>query len=96
MATFITTLRFTDKGIAGIKDTCKRSAAFNKASKKMNIKVLNVYWTLGTFDGVLIFEAPDDQTATAAMLGLGAGDNVHTSTVRAFNAAEMEKIVARL
>jgi hypothetical protein len=42
-----------------------------------------------------LLEAPDDEAATAAILHLGAMGNVHTSTCRAFTAAEMEKIVAK-
>jgi uncharacterized protein with GYD domain len=43
---------------------------------------------------LLILEAPDDETAAAAVLHLGAMGNVHTTTVRAFTAAEMDKTVA--
>jgi uncharacterized protein with GYD domain len=38
----------------------------NKLGEKMlkeNIKVLGNYWTLGRFDGVLIFEAPTEKDA---------------------------------
>ncbi len=94
MATYISTVKFTEKGIGAIKDTTKRSATFDKAVQKLGVKVLGNYWTLGPFDGVIIFDAPDDKAATAAMLSLSKGGNVQTSTSRAFNAAEMEKIVA--
>jgi uncharacterized protein with GYD domain len=40
-----------------------------------------------------VFDAADDKAATAAMLNLAARGNVHTSTSRAFNESEMEKIV---
>ena len=60
----------------------------------MGVKVTNVFWTLGVFDGVLIFEAADEETATAAILHLGSLGNVQTQTARAFSAAEMEKILA--
>jgi uncharacterized protein with GYD domain len=53
------------------------------------------FWTLGAFDGVLIFEAADEETATAAVLQLGSLGNVQTQTGRAFNTAEMEKILAQ-
>lgn len=96
MATFITTIKFTQQGVKGIDETTKRSAAFKAAAKKLGVKVTAVYWTLGDHDGVMISEAPDDETATAAMLHLGAMGNVHTSTVRAFTAAEMDKIVAKV
>ncbi len=45
--------------------------------------------------GVLIFQAPDDETAATLLLHLGAAGNVHTTTVRAFTAAEMDTILAK-
>jgi uncharacterized protein with GYD domain len=94
MATFITTIKFTPQGVTTSQDTCKRAASFKAAAKKMGVKVTDQLWTLGPFDGVIIFEAPDDQTATALMLQLAAQGNVRTQTTRAFTAAEMDKILA--
>jgi uncharacterized protein with GYD domain len=96
MATFITTTRFTQKGLQGIRETGKRSAAFKAAAKKLGVKVTGVYWTLGAFDSLIIFDAPDEETATAAMLSLAAEGNVTTTTARAFAAGEIEKIVGML
>ena len=96
MATFITTIKFTQQGVKGIDDTTKRAAAFKAAAKKLGAKVTDIYWTMGDYDGLLIFEAPDDETATTALLHLGAAGNVHTTTVRAFTAAEMDKIIAKV
>ncbi|HVS33971.1 MAG TPA: GYD domain-containing protein [Gemmataceae bacterium] len=94
MATFIATVRFTAKGLAEIQDTCKRAAAFKATARKLGAKITNTYWTVGRFDGVLIFEAPDDETASAAMVHLAAQGRVQTQTARAFTAAEMEKVLA--
>ena len=96
MPTFISTVKFSEKGIQEIRETVKRAAAFKSAAKKLGVKITGNYWTLGPFDGVIIFEAPDDETATAAMLNLSARGNVQTSTARAFEAAAMEKIVGML
>src|SRR5207248_9951527 len=96
MATFITTMHFTEQGIKGVRDTCDRAAAFKATAKKMGIKVTGIYWTLGAFDGLIVLEAPDEQTATAALLQLGSLGNLRTQTVRAFDAAEMQKIIGRL
>jgi uncharacterized protein with GYD domain len=96
MATFITNIKFTQQGVKDIDHTTKRSAAIKVAAKKMGVKVKEVYWTLGDHDGVLIFEAADDETATTLLLHLGAMGNVHTSTCRAFTAAEMDKILAKV
>jgi uncharacterized protein with GYD domain len=96
MATFITTVKFTDQGEKNIQETTKRAASFKATAKKMGVKVVGQYWTLGQFDGLLIYEAPDDETATALMLYLGSLDNVHTSTGRAFVASEMEKVLGMI
>jgi uncharacterized protein with GYD domain len=96
MATFITTIRFTQQGLANIQDTTKRAAAFRSAARKMGCKVKETYWTLGPFDGVLVFEADDDEAATAAMLHLASLGNVQTQTARAFTAGEMEKVLAMM
>ena len=95
MATFITTIKFTQQGIKDIDHTTKRAAAFKKSAKKMGVKVKDMYWTLGDCDGVIVLEAQDDETATAALLHLGTQGNVHTTTCRAFTAAEMDTILAK-
>src|SRR4051794_39723861 len=56
MATFITTIKFTQQGIKGIDETTKRAAALKSAGKKLGVKVTDIYWTLGDHDGVLVFE----------------------------------------
>jgi uncharacterized protein with GYD domain len=96
MATFITLVRFTQQGVTTMRDTCQRAANFKTAAKKMGVKVKEVYWTLGAFDGVAVFEADDDETATAAMLQLASQGNVQTQTARAFTATEMETILGRI
>ena len=96
MATFITTIKFTQQGIKDIDHTTKRAAAFKAAAKKLGVKVKETYWTLGDHDGVLILDAPDDETATTALLHLGTAGNVHTTTVRAFTAGEMDQILAKV
>ena len=96
MATFITTLHFTEQGIKAIRETCDRSAAFKATAKKMGVKVTGIYWTLGAFDGVIVCEAPDEETVTAAMLHLVSLGNIRTQTMRAFTTSEMEKILAKL
>ena len=94
MATFVATLRFTEQGIREVAKTTRRAGALKGAAKKLGIKVNTILWTLGAFDGLLVFEATDDESATALMLQLGALGNVQTTTTRAFNAAEMDKILA--
>jgi uncharacterized protein with GYD domain len=96
MATFIATIKFTQKGLEGISESTKRAAAFKATAKKMGVKVTGNYWTTGYFDGVLIFESPDEETAAAATMHLSGQGYVHTTTARAFEAAEMGKVVGML
>jgi uncharacterized protein with GYD domain len=96
MATFITNIKFSQQGIKDIDHTTKRATIFKAEAKKLGAKVKEIYWTLGDHDGVLIFEAADDETAAALLLHLGAAGNVHTTTVRAFTAAEMDKIITKV
>jgi uncharacterized protein with GYD domain len=48
---------------------------------------------MGVWDGVILFDAPSDESATAGMLSLNSQDNVTTQTLRCFTAAEMSKIL---
>jgi uncharacterized protein with GYD domain len=96
MATYITTMHFTEQGIKVVRDTCNRAAAFKATAEKMGIRVTGIYWTLGAFDGVIVCEAPDEETVTAALLNLGSLGNIRTQTARAYDAAEMQQILGRL
>jgi uncharacterized protein with GYD domain len=96
MATYVTLIKFTEKGVKDIKDTCKRAAEFKSHAKKHGIEVKEQYWCMGAYDGLIIFDAPDDETATGAVLSLSSRDNVATQTLRAFNAAEMGKILTKI
>jgi uncharacterized protein with GYD domain len=96
MARYITLIKFTDQGIRNIQETGQRAAHFKSTAKKLGVKIKETYWTLGSIDGVLVFDAKDDESATTAMLALGSVGNVHTETVRAFDAEEMSKILSKV
>jgi uncharacterized protein with GYD domain len=95
MASFVTLIKFTEKGSKSIKDTCKRAADFKANAKKLGVEVKEQLWCMGAYDGVIVFDAQDDETATAAMLSLSSQDNVTTQTLRSFTAAEMTKLLAK-
>lgn len=96
MATFISLVSFTQHGEEDVRHSVERADAFKQAAKKHGAKVKDQYWTIGRHDGVLIFEAPDDETATALLLSLGSQGAVRTQTLRAFNRAEMQAIIEKL
>lgn len=96
MATFISTVTFSDAGMRDIRETCRRAKAFRERAAKAGVEVQCLLWTQGPFDGLIVFQAPDEETATALMLALGSAGNVHTQTARAYDAAEMEQILGKL
>ena len=96
MATYIVLLNFTDQGIRKVKETTKRADAVKKMAKKFGINAKEFFWTLGNYDVVAIFEAPDDESMTALGLSIGAAGNVRSQTLRAFSKEDMNGILAKL
>ncbi len=95
MAAYIALLQFTDQGIRNVKDTTRRAAAATEAAAKMGVKFAELFWTLGSYDLVIVAEAPDGETMTALMLKLAALGNVKSQTLRAFRATEMDAILKK-
>ena len=95
-ARLLTLIKFTEGGVKGIKETCKRAADFKAHAKKHGIEVKEQLWCMGAYHGVIVFQDPDDETATDAMLSLSSRDNVSTQTMRAFDAGEMSKVVGKI
>ncbi|MGH8856822.1 MAG: GYD domain-containing protein [Polaromonas sp.] len=96
MGTYIALSNFTDQGIRSVKDTTKRADAVKEAAKKFGANMSQIYWTLGQYDLVAIIEAPNDESATAFALAIGAAGNVRTQTLRAFTKDEMNGILLKM
>lgn len=96
MATFIGLVSFTDQGVRNVKDTTKRAETVKQMAAKAGVKLKDIYWTLGQYDLVSIWEAPDAETLLPLLFALGAQGNVRTQTLRAFNAEEVGKVISRM
>ena len=96
MPTYVTLANFTQKGLHEIKDTLTRAEAFKTAAKTAGAEVKEFLWTQGAYDMVCIVEAPDDAAMSALMLNALKLGNVSGQTLRAFNSAEMAKILAKV
>ncbi len=55
-----------------------------------------LYWTQGSYDLISITEFPDDESASAFALTVGAGGAVRTESLRAYSAEEMQRILQKL
>jgi uncharacterized protein with GYD domain len=95
MVTHISLVNWTEQGIKGYRDTVARADAANGLAAKFGGRMTSTWWTIGPYDLVAVTEFPDDESATAFALALGASGNVRTTTMRAFGADEMSSIIAR-
>lgn len=96
MPKFVGMMNWTDQGIKDGKHTVDRYQEAKKAASAMGITMENVLWTLGEYDLVCIFDAPDEETAAALMLMLGSGGNLRTKSMRAFTETEMTSMIEKL
>src|SRR5204862_2953275 len=96
MATYISLVQFTDKGIQAAKQTSERVAEWSAKVQSRGVSIKQMYWTLGHYDQVCIFQAPDDETAASVLLAADMLGNIRTQTLRAFTSDEMEKILANI
>lgn len=96
MPTYISLVQFTDKGIQGAKQTTQRLADWSAKVQSMGVSVKQMYWTLGQYDQVCVFEAPDDETAASVLLAADILGNIRTQTLRAFSASKMERILSKV
>lgn len=94
MATYITLIRFTERGAKNIKKSAARAREFCKSAEKQGVKVQAQYWTTGGCDGVLILSANDGNKVLRCLAGLTATGNVKTETMSAFDATEFTAITS--
>jgi uncharacterized protein with GYD domain len=96
MPTFISLFVWTEQGVHDVVNTGKRAADFKKSIQAAGGSVKNIYWTMGRYDGVIVFDAPDDATAVAVMMGGCAKGNVRSETLRAFTENEIEGVLKKI
>jgi uncharacterized protein with GYD domain len=94
--TYISLVKFTEKGIQDAKQTTQRFETWATKVQSMGVTIKQMYWTLGEYDQVCIFEAPDDETAASVLLAANMLGNIRSQTMRAFTAPEMEKILSKV
>ena len=96
MAKYITLLNWTDQGIRNVKDSAKRLDSVRELARKNGCELQEVYLTIGTFDMMVIVDAPDDETAAKLLLTIGSGGNVRSTTLKALPEDAYRKIIGSL
>jgi uncharacterized protein with GYD domain len=92
LASFIVLGNWTEQGIKNIQEAPNRikitHAMVEKAGGKMQL-----YYTLGEFDFVMVIDAPSDDAIASILLCLGSMGNVRTRTLKAWTEEEGAKIL---
>ena len=96
MATYLSLFNWTDQGIRTVKESPKRLEVTRKALKKLGGGLKAFYMLQGHYDGVLIFDLPNEDAMTKFLLITGSAGNVRTTTLRAFTETEFLKHIAAL
>ena len=96
MAGYIAVFKYTQQGIATIKDSPQRMKNARATAETMGIKTIGLWVTMGNQDLVGVFDAPDDQTMAAFVMGLAKLGNVTTQTMRALSEDEFAQVVSKV
>jgi len=96
MATYISLIKYTQKGIENIKESPNRLDAAKQAFKAMGAEIKEYYLVTGQYDAVVISEAPNDETVAKLALSIGSKGSIRTETFRAFPEDEYRKVIASL
>ncbi len=96
MAKYIMLGNWTDQGVRDAKDTVKRAKAVREQFAKLGVNAREFFWTMGQYDVVLTFDAPDDETMMRATLAVAMAGNLRTTTLRGLGEQEMERVIASI
>ncbi len=96
MPTYISLIKYTQKGLEDIKHSPDRVEMVRKAARQAGGDLKAFYLTMGQYDAVSIVESPNDETVARSVLTAAMRGTVHTETFRAFTEDEFKKIAASL
>jgi len=90
MPTYMTQFSYTAAAWAALaKNPEDRGAAVAALMEKLGGRMLNIYYAFGEYDGVVIFETPEDIAAMAGILAVNVPGHVKaTKTTRLFSTEE--------
>jgi uncharacterized protein with GYD domain len=94
--TYIMLANWTDRGAQKVQDSPRRLETAKKALVDMGGDFKSVYMTMGEYDLIAVYEAPDDAVSARFTLLLGSLGSVRTKTLKAFPEAAYREIIASL
>ena len=96
MTTYIALINWTDQGAKSVRDSARRFDAAKKMLQDMGGDFKAIFMTMGDYDLIAVYEAPDDAVAARFTLQWGMLGNVQTKTLKAFPEAAYREIINSL
>ena len=84
MTTYIMLANLTDAGVKNAKESPNRLDTAKRLLKDMGGEFKSFFLTMGDYDFVAVYEAPDDAVAARFTMQLGSLGSVRTKTMKAF------------
>lgn len=96
MTTYVMLASLTDAGAKTVTESPARLDTAKRLLREMGGDFKSFFLTMGDYDFVAVYEAPDDAIAARFTLQLGSLGNVRTKTLKAFPEAAYREIMASL
>ena len=96
MTIYIMLANWTEQGAKNIRDSPRRLDAAKRELEEVGGSFKSFYMTMGDYDIVAVYEAPDDAVAARFTLQVARQGNIKTRTLKAFPEAAYREIVASL
>lgn len=96
MTIYIMLANWTEQGAKNVRDSPRRLDAAKRALEEVGGRFQSFFMTMGDYDMVALYEAPDDAVAARFTLQMAQQGNIRTRTLKAFPEAAYREIVASL
>jgi uncharacterized protein with GYD domain len=91
--TYIVLANLTDQGVRTMHDLPRRLDNARATFRELGAELQQLFFAMGTYDYVVIAEAPDDETISRVSLAVSAQGNVRTNSFRVFTEQETLRLV---
>jgi uncharacterized protein with GYD domain len=96
MANYILLVQLTQQGAEQLKELPNRVEQNRPNMQKLGVELKSWHLTMGQYDIVAVVDAPNDEAAAKAALGICSTGNAKTQTLRAFTMDEFKKLLGGL
>ncbi len=93
MPKYVVLYRFTEQGAKNIRGTVERARQTREENERRGFKVQALLWTQGPYDLVAVVEAPSEEAMMGGIVNIVSAGNVTSTTMRAFDEGEMQRIL---